>query len=355
MQSASQIAEQAIARQEAEEAGIVVDDTKKGDDDDKATAKDDKSDKSTTGKDDTKKSDGKADDKPKYDKDGKRIEAEEEDKEELDKDGKPVEKAKKGEFTADDGEEVEDTTPAPNNAPTDSAGVVLSPAEQKYIADNIGEAIVIRGTRGEGDNVKEVEIKAYSPLDIPADFKFANDQQLAAATSGFQSLEQKANQILGSFRQNQSQNAARDFETRENEGIRADVADLQKDGRFPKFTVRPGDPSFDDTPEAKQMSEVLTTMTERNELYLQQYNQGRPYKHIGFAEAYDIWEKNSPDKQRAKQADDDQKREDTERKASADRGPANRGMSPSTIVRPTVPAGTSTRDILARIDADGSF
>jgi hypothetical protein len=352
------IVDQAINNLEAEEAGIVADDDKKpnGGADDKAADKkpdaaaDDGAGKPKSGEDDGKAGD-KSPAKPQYDKDGKRIEAPAEDEPELDKDGKPIEKPKEGEFTADDALEVDDKPDAPA-APTDNAGIQLSPQEQKFIADNIGEPIVIRGVRGEGENAKEVEIKAYSPQDIPADFKFANDQQLVAAQTGFMSLETKANQLLGNFRQNQSQTAARDFETRENEGIRADVADLQKDGLFPKFTVRPGEAGFDDSPEAKQMAEVLEVMSDRNQTYLKQYEQGRPYKHIGFAEAFEIWAAKNPASQAAKKADEDQDAEDKARKATAERSTSNRGMNPSNIVKPTVRAGTTTRDILARIDND---
>lgn len=338
--SAQQIADQAINRMEAEEAGIVPapdadkpkDDADKGGSDDKPkdtdkdAPKDDAAGKPKSG-DGDKSDDDKGDDK------------------------KPDED--EPEFTADDALEIEDK-PADDkpDAPTDNAGIQLSPAEQKYIAENIGEPIVIRGVRGEGDAAKEVEIKAYSPADIPADFRFANDQQLAAATTGFQQLETKANQLLGNFRQNQSTQAASDFERRENEGIRADVADLQKEGRFPKFKIQPGQAGFDDDPAAQQMTEVLKVMTSTNEKYLAQYNQGRPYKHIGFAEAFDIWERNNASSAASKKAEEDQKKEDDERKArGSEEGASNRGTSASNIVKPTVKSGTSTRDIMARIDA----
>jgi hypothetical protein len=339
MNSAQAIADQAIAKMEAEDNGTIPkdDDTKKGGQDDKGTdtkkteepkkgAEDDKDSKSGTGEDDSKTGD-KGTDKPK------------EDEEE-------------GTFTADDAVEVEEKPQDPK-APTDNAGIVLSPQEQKYIADNIGEPIIIRGIRGSGDNAKEVEIKAYSPTDIPADFKFANDRELVAAQNGFQALEQKAGQLLGNYRQNQSQQAAQDFERRENEGIKADVADLQKEGRFPKFKVQPGQPGFDNDPAAQQMSEVLKVMTDKNEMYLKQYEQGRPYKHIGFAEAYDIWERSNPGKQAEKKTDDDQKKEDQERGKTATNGSANRGTESALNIRkPTVKSGTTTRDILARIDME---
>lgn len=357
----SQIVEQAIAKTEAEEAGIVNDDTKKPNDGGtdgkpKDDTKDDSAGKPKSGEGADGKPKSGTDDKPQYDKDGKRIEApaEGDKKPELDKDGKPVEKPKEGEFTADDALEVEQ--PKTPEAPTDNAGIQLSPAEQKHIVEHIGEPIVIRGIRGEGDNAKEVEIKAYGPNDIPADFKFANDQQRTAAATSFYNIEQRANKLLGEFRQNQSQADARSFEQRENEGIRADVADLQKEGKFPKFTVRPGEAGFDDTAEAKQMAEILNVMTDRNATYLAQYNQGRPYKHIGFAEAYDIWAAKSPKVAADKKADDAQAEEDKERgERGAERGASNRGMNPSNIVKPTIRPGTTTRDILNRIDADDSY
>lgn len=357
----TQIVEQAIANQEAEEAGAVVDDKKPkgGEDNAGKPTEDDKAGKPKSGEDDKGKPGAGESPKPKYDKDGNRIEepaADDKDKPELDKDGKPIEKKEEGKFTADDGLEVEQPKPKEPETPTDAAGIQLSPAEAKHIRDNIGEPIVIRGIRGEGDNAKEVEIKVYSPNDIPADFKFQNDQQRMAAQTGFMGIEQKANKLLGEFRQNQSQTAAQDFERRENEGIRADVADLQKEGRFPKFTVQPGAAGFDDSPEAKQMAEVLTVMTEKNEMYFKQYNQGRPYKHIGFAEAFDIWERKQSTAAATAKKDDEQKKEDEERKErGAEKGSSNRGMNPGNIVKPTVRSGTTTRDILNRIDADDSF
>lgn len=363
----SHIVEQAIAKTEAEEAGIATDDLKdKGTDDDKKTTDDAKDDKSATGKDDKSAGDP-GDAAPKYDKEGKRIEPDksdesdeskktETDKPELDKDGKPIEEPKEGEFTADDAIETEAPKATEPAAPTDTAGVRLSTAEQKHIVDNIGEPIVIRGMRGEGDAAKEVEIKAYGPNDIPTDFKFANDQQRTAAATAFYNIEQRANKLLGEFRQSQSVDAAQDFERRENEGIKDDVAELQKDGRFPKFTVRPGESGFDDSREAKQMGEVLNLMNERNENYLKQYNQGRPYRHIGFMEAFELWEAKSPDRQASRQADVDQKKEDDERRErGAEHSNTNRGMNPSNIVKPTIRPGTTTRDIMARIDADESY
>jgi hypothetical protein len=341
MSETTQIVEQAIAKQEAEEAGV---DTGKKDED---KGKDDDKDTGTAGKSGAGADDSKAGDKDTAD-----------DSKKTDDDKKADDREEEGKFTADDALEVD--APKETPTPTDNSGVQLSPPEQKHIADNIGEPLVIRGIRGEGDNAKEVEIKAYSAQDIPSDFKFANQQQLLAAQNGFQRLEQKAADLLGGYRQSQNQNVQQEFETRENEGIKLDVADLQKEGieingetvKFPKFRVQPGAAGFDDTPEAKQMAEVLTLMADKNATYLAQYNQGRPYKHIGFSEAFDIWVRNNPDKKAEQKANEGQKKEDEERKKTGEHSNSNRGMSTSNLVKPTVKAGTTTRDILNRIEAE---
>lgn len=336
--------EAAIAREGITDADEVV----KGTDDDKQQVT--KTDDSDTGKstkgdgqdsdkaDDSNKSD---DSKPKYDKDGKRIEEEKPaDKKE---DKKEEDEAK---FTADDALEV-DAPQTPAAPPTDSAGVQLSGAEQKYVVDNIGEPLIIRGMRGIGDDAKEVELKVFDPGQIPRDFNFASQADLLAAQQGFQRLETKAQTLLGNFRNQASQSQAQDFEKRENEGIRSDVAELQKDGDFPKFKVQPGERGFDNDPAAKQMAEVLDIMSKTNDQYMKEYQQGRPYKHIGFKEAFDTYQKVND----GKKQDTAQKEEDKERKEIADKVGSNRGMSASSIVKPTVKRGTTTRDFLNSLDA----
>ena len=285
---------------------------------------------------------------PKYDKDGKRIEEVKEDKPaEKPKDDKKKEDEK--EYTADDALEV-DAPKTPDAPITDASGIQLSAAEQKYVLDNIGEPMIIRGIRGTGDDAKEVELKVYDPSQIPRDFQFGSQADLLAAQQGFGRLETKAQSLVGGFRNQQSQTQATDFENRENEGIRQDVAELQKDGDFPKFKSQPGSKGFDDDPASKQMAEVLDIMGKRNDQYMKEYQQGRPYKHIGFKEAYDVFQKNAG----VKKQDAAQKDEDTQRKGIADKVGTSRGMSANNVVRPTVKAGTTTRDLLNRID-NGEF
>jgi len=276
-------------------------------------------------------------DKQKYDKDGNRIK-EDESKQEPEKED---EKTDEGEFTADDALEVEEPK-TPETAPTDAAGVVLSPAEQKYVVDNIGEPLLIRGMRGD----KEVELRVYDPTQIPKDFQFGSQADLLAAQQGFTRLENKAQQLLGNFRNQQSQAQTADFERRENEGIRQDVAELQRDGDFPKFKIQPGQKGFDDDPAAKQMAEVLEIMTKTNDQYMAEYQQGRPYKHIGFKEAFDIQQRLGD----AHKKESAQKQEDEERKQIASKIGSGAGYSANKVIKPTVRPGTTTRDILNRIE-----
>lgn len=290
--------------------------------------------------DDPKKSEDKKDDKKpelKYDKDGKRVDGEDKDPE-VPEDKKQDE----GEFTAEDGLEVEEKTP--ETPSEDAAGISLSPNESKYVADNIGEPLQITGMRGD----KEVTIKAFTANDIPTDFKFSSDAQMAATLNSFSRLETKAQQLLGNYRAQQSQTEAQAFEQRENEGIRQDVAELQKDGAFPKFKLKPGERGFDDTAEAKQMSEVLKIMTDRNEQYLKEYQQGRPYRHIGFREAHELYTAKKPESKQKVEQD----KEDVEREKVADKVGGNRGLSASKLQKATVRSGTSIADIVDRIDAE---
>lgn len=333
--NAAEIAEQAITKMELEEQGHVVEEkpAENAGKDESGAGKDAGKPETHGDREESAKDSGdKADDKGKDD-------------------GKPAadeaEKDEEGKYTADDALEVDEEA-EPDAPATDAAGVQLSTAEQKYIVENIGDPLALRGYAGEGENRKEVEIKAYTVGDIPANFNFRSQAELLAAQTGFLKLEQKAEQLLGQFRNNQSETQARDFEHRENEGIRLDVSELQQEGEFPKFKIQPGQKGFDDDPAAKLMGEVLGIMTDRNNTYLQQYQQGRPYRHIGFREAYEIYQHQQGPKQQAEA----QKKEDAERKQVADKIGTDRAVSQSKIAKPRVRSGTTVNDILARYEGE---
>lgn len=265
-----------------------------------------------------------------------------------------VEDEPEGTYTADDALEVDDTPAAPANAPVDQAGIQLSASEQKYIVDNIGEPIVLNGYRLDKDgNQVEYQVKAYASTQLPRDFKFTSDADALQAQQAFNSLEQKANNLLQQKRQEDSRQVSADFERRENESIRSDVADLQREGRMPKFRVKPGEVGFDEDPAAQVMDEVLKIMADKNAKYLEDYNtKGRSYRHIGFEQAFDIYERTSPARKAAREADAKQAQEDAARKSKAERGDSNRGDVPKNIMKATVAPGTTTRDLMAMIDAE---
>lgn len=332
MRTAAEIAEEAILQIDNPDAGDdadkkgAADDTGANKDGDKGSREDDKGagasdDDSGAGDDDGSKG---TDDKDKSD--------------------------EEGEFTADDALEEEDKTPSTPDAnkPTDNAGIQLSPAEQKHIVDNIGEPIIVRGIQGEGDNAKEVELKVYSPNDIPKNFKFGSDADMLAAQNGFYNLEQRAQRILGEFRENQTRAQAADFEKRENEGIKADLAEMQKAGEFPKFKVKPGDKGFEDDPAAKLMADVLVFQAERNKQYLKEYQQGRPYKYIGFREAAELHNARQASNKRTTAQD----KEDSERREVTKKVGTGRSLTTDKIQKAAVPRGMTVDQILARHEND---
>jgi hypothetical protein len=191
MSTTSDIVEQAIAKDEAKDQGVDTNkdakDVKSTDDTgDKDSGNTDK-DAGANAKDADKKDDAKGD----------------------------VNKEEDGKFTADDALEVD--SPAVNqkpSAPTDNAGIQLSPDEQKYLQDNlssIGDPVVFTGKRGE----EAVSYKVYDVNQLPTDF--VPDSQVAF-TQGIRQIDAmntKAERLLHDFRQTQSNTGAQDYERRE--------------------------------------------------------------------------------------------------------------------------------------------
>lgn len=227
------------------------------------------------------------------------------------------------------------TTPdATPPAPTGN----LTP-EQQFIYDNL-PTISTRGADGRVYNVKV-------DTELPEDFDFANKLEERTFYRNLTAQELNARELRNQFMQSSQSQQATDFEQRENESIRQDVADLQREGAMPKFKLKVDDPKFNDDPAAKQMQEILDVMSERNDQYLQEFQQGRSYRHIGFKEAYDVWAKTSKEGK----AHTEQQKEDRERKGIADKVTSRPGLSVSEMPKPIVRSGTSTRDLMARIDA----
>lgn len=243
-------------------------------------------------------------------------------------------------FTADELEETPEVETPPSPEPT-PANVEGMDAETKYIFDNLPN---ITARIKDGDGVKEIQLK--SPTQLPENFEFASKRDEVLFMNAVSAQENRALQLQSTYQQQQQSTQNQQFEERENAMIRDDVAELQKEGELPKFKTQVGDPEFEKDPATQEVQKVLDFMEERNQQYLNDYNQGRPYRHIGFREAYYMFQRTGQSTQVAQQ------QEDRERKEIANRTTTPRGLVPTELKKPTVPRGTTVQDILNRIDAE---
>lgn len=241
-------------------------------------------------------------------------------------------------FTAADvEEEVEEEAAPVTPAPLNTDG--LTP-EAKYIVDNLP---YITARIKQGSEVKDVQIKSWTQL--PEEVEFATKRDELAFMNAITAQENRALGLQQQFQQNQKTEQSKDFETRENAGIRDDITELQTAGDIPKFKVKSSDPSFSKDPATQEVQKIIDFMTERNEQYLKEYNQGRPYRHIGFKEAYQMRERTNP-------KETEQQQEDKARKEVADKTTGNRGLSSRELKKPTIHSGTRIDQILDRIDSE---
>lgn len=259
------------------------------------------------------------------------------------KDDKENDDDKEEGFTADDFNEENQEAPkadVPVEAPkADTSGLT---DEQSYILDNL-PTISTRIKTAEG--VREYQVKSYTQLPGWPEVEFASPGEQNQFLMNINLQEGRANSLKTAFGQQQQGKQSAEFERIENEGIRSDIADLQRDGVIPKFKVPVDDPKFDDDPTAQTITETIEFMQDRNKKYLDDYNtKGKPYKHLGFAEAYAIKSSSSSKK------DDDQKAEDTDRKSKADKVAGNQGQTPPKMKKATVTRGITTNDILNKYE-----
>lgn len=258
-------------------------------------------------------------------------------------DGKPVEDDKTG-YSAD--ELVPEEDPAkPKEAPKPAEEIrpvdtdSLSP-EAKFIVDNLP---FITARIKDGDGVKEVQVKSWTQL--PDDLEFATKRDEMAFINAIGAQENRALKLQGEFQTKEQQKQNSDFEVRENNAVREDIAKLQKDGDLPKFKAKVDDPDFSKDPATEEVQGILDYMHERNQQYLKEYEQGRPYRHIGFEEAFHM-------KARLKPKETPQAKEDKERRDVADKVGGNKGLTAREMKKPTVRPGTRVEQILERIDRE---
>ena len=254
------------------------------------------------------------------------------------------EEAEDGKEPADDGytiDEGEDEAEPPETATTESASNKLTP-EQQYILDGLSP-ITVRGTVGTSQTIKEYQ--ALSPEQLPSGFKFVDEREMAIAAKQFTVLENQATQRQNDFRNQQTQQTAKEFKEREDNADRADIGQLQRNGDIPRFKTDPDDPKFTADPAAVLIQEVLDFKEKQNAQYMEEYNAGRPYKHIGFNEAFAIFRRENPSKTSSAQA-----KEDKERLDVAKRTTGSKSETASAPQKPRVHSGMDSMDLERMIE-----
>lgn len=240
--------------------------------------------------------------------------------------------AKDGEgYTIDEGETEKPTSETLENTPERSQ---LSP-EQQYIIDSI-QPITVRGVIGSDEKVQE--FKVYSPEQLPDGFKYTDDKSSAMAAKSFAMLESKATELQTEFRNQETQKSAKAFKEAEDSSDRAEIGRLQREGEIPKFKVEPEDPNFEKDPAAVLIQEVLDFKEKKNAEYLEAANAGRPYKHIGFEEAFLMYRREQP-------TNPAQDKEDQERKDLAERTGGAAGAKSDESPKPRVHSGMGSMDL----------
>lgn len=221
-------------------------------------------------------------------------------------------------YTIDEGEEEQ----KPEEKPAEKQEASRLNPEQQYIIDNL-EPITVRGTIGAESEIKEY--KVYSPEYLPQGFKFVDDREMSAANKAFASLEQRAQQLQTDYRGQETQKAAKDFKQREDTADRQDIATLQKAGELPRFKVQPNSADFDKDPGVQLVQEVLDFKETRNAKYMEEYNAGRPYRHIGFEEAFRMFRRDNPSKSNPAQQQEDKDRTEIAKRTSKTTGTSSKG------------------------------
>ena len=242
-------------------------------------------------------------------------------------------------YTIDEDEEEE---PEPELEGVTPEQVAALNPEQKYILDNL-KPITVRGSVGDGQ-VQSYEV--YDPSQLPAGFNYLDQRELSVANKAFGMLESEATRLQNDFRGQQSTKVAAEFKKREDAADRQDIGKLQREGDIPKFKAQPNSKDFAEDPASVLIQSVLDFKEETNNRYLEEYNAGRPYKHIGFEEAFEIYQRKNPTKGNAEQRQEDAARKQIAKRTSKARG----SESNSAPNKPRVHSGMSSRDLDNLID-----
>lgn len=267
----------------------------------------------------------------------KAEEAKTEKKEEGKKGEQKKEEAAEDFTAADIKREEEKPTTKVETAPVNTDGLN---DEAKYIVDNL--PLMVARIK-DGDGIKELQVKSWTQL--PESVEFATKRDELAFMNALTAQENRAQTLQNQFRQTKQSDDAQKFEKLEDDSVWEDVADLQKEGLISKFTGPKDNPAFKTDADADRMEAVVDYMKERNNQYLAEYQQGRPYRHIGFKEAFYMYDRQHPVTKPAQQ------KEDKNREEVANHMNVNRGLSAPEMKKPLIRQGTRLQDVLARIDS----
>lgn len=243
-------------------------------------------------------------------------------------------------YTIDEGDEEVAEDPKVPESPKDQGEPdtrQLNP-EQKYILDNI-QPIKVRGYVGDSDKIEEFDV--YAPEYLPQGFKFVDEREMQIASRAFSQLEQRAVQLQNDWRTQETQKQTEDFKRREDTADRQDIATLQRDGKIPRFKADPNSAAFEKDPGVQLVQEVLDFKEAQNKKYMDEYNAGRPYKHIGFDEAFRMYQRDNPTKSNPRQTKEDQERTSMAKRTSKSNGSSTQPDRPKARAH----SGMSTFDL----------
>ena len=250
-----------------------------------------------------------------------------------------VEEADGDEYTADDiASDEEEVYEEPKVEQPKEAATNLSP-EQSFIFNSLPDI-----------NVQAADGKYYTikvPSQLPADFEFSNKREEIIFNQNVAAQELNARDLQNQYKSQETQRQGAEFQEKVNASVRSDVAELQREGIFPKFRTPIDSPNFEKDAAAIEMQSVLDLMETRNAGYLEQAQKGQPFRFVGFKEAYDIYTAQQARAERQKNVSN----EDSARKTIAKKSSNSAGAYEPSIVKPSVRPGTTTRDLLAEIDA----
>lgn len=213
--------------------------------------------------------------------------------------------------------------------------------EQRYIYDNLS---TVRIADKDG---KTYDVKTFAEL--PADFEFANKKDELAFVNAMQVQELNARDLQGKFQSAQAEKSAQEWKQKENLADQYDINELQESGDLPKFKMKPSDPGFKDSAEAKLIKDILAYKEELNQQNFEKSQKtGTSMRLIGFKEAFIQYKYYGKDKA-ATTKSPELEAEDKARKNLAKRTT----RTTSTDAKETTPRPVlrSSRDLMGYIDS----